>query len=77
MSPTYAKRQSAEFQVYCIPPSETMVRLPQAWADADQAKDFGLQRAAEMFPEERVEVVVINVMTREAVRNEFTKGGGR
>ncbi len=61
------------FRVLVIPDSVPAVYLTNAYADADQAAEYGAGHAARLYPNERVEVVVIRTADREAVRNIFVE----
>lgn len=73
----FPKNDSRPFHVLLIPDSGDSKRLKSAWADADQASDFGQDAARRSFPGQGCEVVVIHTRSREAVRNAFIEGSGK
>jgi hypothetical protein len=62
------------YQILLIPSNAPVRRLSSAWADADQAADFGAMIAGDTYPGQPVEVVVIRTQTRDAVRCRMTGG---
>lgn len=66
--PKFVTKENRPFHVLLIPDEGNAQRLPQAWADADQALTFGANRAIVLYTCQ-TEVVVIETMKSEAVRN--------